>query len=118
MSNACISMGNNSTRCQGAGMVTYTATAINTTGITYSLDAASIAGGNTINSIQERNIRRVGWCDKIASAAAVMVQNPSMMTVTHPVGSPVFSLGASSTRCQEQVLLLILLQQPIIRHYL
>ena len=37
-----------STRCQGAGTVTYTTTAANSTGITYSLDATSLAGGNTI----------------------------------------------------------------------
>ena len=43
-------LGATSTRCQGAGTVTYTATATNNTGITYSLDAASIAGGNTINA--------------------------------------------------------------------
>ncbi|HYC30498.1 MAG TPA: hypothetical protein VEB42_16800, partial [Chitinophagaceae bacterium] len=43
-------MGASSTRCMGAGNVTYTATATNTTGITYSLDAASLAAGNTINS--------------------------------------------------------------------
>jgi hypothetical protein len=41
-------LGPTSTRCQGAGTVTYTATATNSTGITYSLDAASITGGNSI----------------------------------------------------------------------
>ncbi|MCY7309444.1 MAG: hypothetical protein LH619_01580, partial [Chitinophagaceae bacterium] len=35
------SLGAASVRCQGAGAVTYTATATNTTGITYSLDATS-----------------------------------------------------------------------------
>jgi hypothetical protein len=39
-----------STRCQGAGVVTYTTTANNSTGITYILDVASLAGGNTINA--------------------------------------------------------------------
>jgi M6 family metalloprotease-like protein len=42
-------LGTTSTHCQSAGSVTYTATAINTTGITYNLDAASLTGGNTIN---------------------------------------------------------------------
>ncbi|MBI5540057.1 MAG: gliding motility-associated C-terminal domain-containing protein, partial [Bacteroidia bacterium] len=37
-----------SSRCQGAGNVTYTTTAINSTGMTYSLDATSITGGVTI----------------------------------------------------------------------
>ena len=40
-------LGSTSTRCQGSGPVTYAATAANTTGITYTLDAASLAGGNT-----------------------------------------------------------------------
>ncbi len=42
--------GTSSVRCQGAGTVTYTATAANSTAITYTLDATSLAGGNTINS--------------------------------------------------------------------
>ncbi len=43
-------LGSTSTRCQGAGSVTYNATASNSTAITYSLDAASISAGNSINS--------------------------------------------------------------------
>ncbi|TSA32359.1 MAG: hypothetical protein D4R64_16090, partial [Porphyromonadaceae bacterium] len=43
-------LGSTSTRCQGAGTLTYTATAVNSTNLTYSLDVASKAGGNTINS--------------------------------------------------------------------
>ena len=43
-------MGSTSTRCQGAGVVTYSATSTNTTGITYSLNAASLTGGNTIDA--------------------------------------------------------------------
>ncbi len=40
-----------STRCQGAGMIAYTTNATNATGITYTLDALSLAGGNTINAL-------------------------------------------------------------------
>ena len=43
-------LGATSTRCQGAGAVTYTATATDNTGITYTLDATSIAGGNSIDA--------------------------------------------------------------------
>ncbi len=43
-------LGSTSARCQGAGSVTYNATAINSTSITYSLDATSISGSNSINS--------------------------------------------------------------------
>jgi hypothetical protein len=42
-------MGGTSIRCQGAATVTYTATVTNATGLTYSLDAESLAAGNTIN---------------------------------------------------------------------
>jgi len=42
--------GTTSTRCQGAGTVTYSATAANATAITYSLDATSLSNGNTINA--------------------------------------------------------------------
>ncbi|MCP4000989.1 MAG: hypothetical protein GY727_08770, partial [Gammaproteobacteria bacterium] len=42
-------LGSTSSRCQGAGNVTYTATSTNSSGMSYSLDAISIAGGNTIN---------------------------------------------------------------------
>ncbi len=44
------SSGSTSSRCQASGTVTYTATANNTTGITYTLDAASLTAGNTINA--------------------------------------------------------------------
>jgi|GEM_PF-920652 len=42
--------GVSTTRCQGAGTGSYPAMADNTTALTYYLDGASIAGGNTINS--------------------------------------------------------------------
>src|SRR4030095_11659151 len=42
-------LGATSTRCQGAGTVTYTATATNAASISYSLDATSTTAGNTIN---------------------------------------------------------------------
>jgi hypothetical protein len=42
-------LGTVSTRCIAAGTVTYTATSTNATGITYSIDATSTAGGVTIN---------------------------------------------------------------------
>ncbi|MCX6223357.1 MAG: gliding motility-associated C-terminal domain-containing protein, partial [Bacteroidia bacterium] len=38
-----------SERCQGADTMTYTTSAANATGIRYTLDAASLAGGNTID---------------------------------------------------------------------
>ncbi|MFV8377752.1 hypothetical protein ACNQGA_03135, partial [Flavobacterium sp. LB3R33] len=42
-------LGGSSTRCQGAGSVTYTASATNNTGLTYGLDATTLAfAGNSI----------------------------------------------------------------------
>lgn len=43
-------LGTSSSRAQGAGTTAYTATAANNTGITYSIDAASLAAGITISS--------------------------------------------------------------------
>ncbi len=43
-------LGTTSERCRVAGTVTYSATATNALTITYSLDAASISGGNSINA--------------------------------------------------------------------
>jgi hypothetical protein len=42
-------LGPTSTRCQGAGTVTYTATATDNTSLTYTLDPVSLAAGNTID---------------------------------------------------------------------
>ena len=53
--------GATSIHCQGAGIVTYTATATNNTGITYSLDAASLAGGNTIVEATGAVTYVAGW---------------------------------------------------------
>ena len=43
-------LGATSTRCQGAGTVTYTATATNSQVLLIALNVASSCGGNTINS--------------------------------------------------------------------
>ena len=98
-------MGATSTRCQGAGSVTYTATATTTTGITYSLDAASLAGGNTINSSTGAVTYAAGWSGtSTITASAAGCSGPitatHTVTITPTVGTPVFTLGASSTRCQ------------------
>ena len=98
-------LGATSTRCNAAQTVTYTATAANSTGITYSLDAASIAGGNTIDPQQEQShTRQHGWDHQQLPPAAAGCAGPTTAThtvTTNPsVGTPVFTLGATSTRCQ------------------
>ena len=97
--------GVSSTRCEGAGTVTYTANATNTTGITYSLDAASLTGGNTINPSSGQVIYDAGWSGiSIITASAEGCNGPRTRThtatTTTTVGTPVFTLGASSIRCQ------------------
>ena len=98
-------LGTNSVRCQGAGTVTYTATAINTTDITYTLDATSISAGNNINATSGAVTYTAGWAGTstiTASAAGCGGPKTATHTVTHTmtVTTPVFALGASSTRCQ------------------
>jgi hypothetical protein len=98
-------LGGSSTRCQGTGTLTYTATASNTTGITYSLNAASISGGNSINASTGAVTYTSGWAGTsiiTASAAGCGGPKTATHTVTHTpvVTTPVFALGASSTRCQ------------------
>ena len=98
-------LGATTTRCQGANTVTYTATATNNTGITYSLDAASITGGNTINTTTGAVTYAAGWVGTtIVTVTATGCNGPSTtthtVTITPTVGSPVFTLGTTSTRCQ------------------
>jgi hypothetical protein len=95
-----------STRCQGAGNVTYTATATTTTGITYSLDAASIAGGNTIDATTSEVTYATGWSGTTTiTASAAGCNGPALathtVTITPTVGTPVFVLGANSVHCQD-----------------
>jgi hypothetical protein len=96
--------GSASTRCQGAGTLTYTATAINTIGIFYSLDAASLAGGNVINTNTGAVTYSPGWSGTTTiTVSAVGCQGPETathsVTITPTVGQPVFSRGATSARC-------------------
>jgi len=97
--------GTTSIRCQGFGSVTYTASAINTTGITYSLDAASLTNGNTINSFTGAVIYVGTWSGTSSiTASAAGCNGPKttihIVTITPTVGTPVFTLGTTSSRCQ------------------
>ena len=98
------SLGATSTRCQGAGTVTYTATATNNTGITYSLDVTSLGAGNTINSGTGDVTYTSGYTGTATiTASATGCNGPKTanhaVTITATVGTPVFGLGATSTRC-------------------
>src|SRR5206468_1513501 len=99
------SLGATTTRCQGAGTVTYTATATTTTGITYSLNAASLAAGNTIDASTGEVTYDAAWFGTtIITASAAGCNGPKTathtVTINAPVTTPVFTLGASSVRCQ------------------
>src|SRR4029077_18929470 len=100
-------LGATSTRCQTAGIttVTYTAIPANTSVITYSLDAASLASGITINSATGAVTYKAGWIGTViitASATGCHGTTTSTHTATTngPVTVPVFTLGATSGRCQ------------------
>ncbi len=98
-------LGATSTRCQSGGNVTYSATSTNSTGITYSLDAASLAAGLTINAATGQVSYIPGWSGStIITASAAGCGGPRTsthtVTITPTVGSPVFALGATSSRCQ------------------
>lgn len=97
-------LGAASTRCQGGNSVTYAASATNTSGITYSLDAASISGGNTINASTGAVAFAAGWNGTTTvTASAAGCNGPKIathtVTIIPSVGTPVFALGASSGRC-------------------
>ena len=99
------SLGASSTRCQGAAIVSYTASATNASGITYSLDAASIAAGNTINSSTGAVNFTAAWNGTtIVTASAAGCNGPRVsthtVTITPSVANPVFALGPVSTRTQ------------------
>ena len=98
--------GPTTTRCQGAGTATYSATAANSTEITYSLDAASISGGNTIVSNTGEATFVAAWSGTtIITASAAGCNGPSTVvltleTTTSPVTIPVFAKGTNSSRYQ------------------
>lgn len=97
--------GATSIRCQGAGTNTYDAAATNTTGITYSLDGASITGGNLIVAATGEVTFAAGWSGTtVITASAAGCNGPlsatHTVTITATVGTPVFTLGTTSTRCQ------------------
>ena len=98
-------LGAASSRCQAGGTVLYSATAANNTGLTYSLDAASLAGGNSINAATGLVTYAAGWSGtSTITATATGCNGPSTSshtaTTNGTVGIPVFTMGTSSTRCQ------------------
>lgn len=78
-------LGTTSIRCQSAGNVAYTASAINAISITYTLDVASLTAGNTINSTTGQVTYLAGWSGTsiiTATATGCGVPVSSAHTVT------------------------------------
>ncbi|MFD1601433.1 T9SS sorting signal type C domain-containing protein [Flavobacterium artemisiae] len=99
------SAGSTSSRCQGAGPVTYGATATNSTGIAYTLDATSSAAGNTINASSGAVTYTASWSGTstiTATAAGCGGPLSSTHTVTTAatISAPIFAAGSTSSRCQ------------------
>jgi len=98
--------GSTSTRCSGAETVIYTATASNTSGITYSLDATTATfSGNSIVALTGAVTYAALWHGTtVITASAAGCNGPKTsthtVTVNATVGTPVFALGATSSRCQ------------------
>ena len=90
------SLGSTSTRCGGAATITYTATATNNTGITYSLDATSLTAGNTINSSTGAVTYTSTYVGaSVITASAAGCNGPATNTHTVTVGSNTWT-GATS----------------------
>jgi hypothetical protein len=71
-------------RCQGAETVTTTTSANNATGITYSLDATSISGGNSINATTGAVTYAASWSGNTTiTATAAGCGGP--VTTTHTI---------------------------------
>ncbi len=97
-------LGATSTRCIGAGSLNYTATSANSTGITYDLDATSLAAGNTINSNTGDVTYDAAWTGtSIITATAQGCGGPlsstHTVTITPVIGMPIFLSGGTSTVC-------------------
>jgi PKD-like domain/Secretion system C-terminal sorting domain len=85
-------------RCKAAGTETYTATATNAVSITYSIDAASISGGNSINSstgVVTYNVNYIGTTTITATAygcdGPLTTTTLTALTTYLPVNSAVIS---------------------------
>ncbi|WP_321370370.1 HYR domain-containing protein [uncultured Draconibacterium sp.] len=93
-----------STRCQEAGTVIYTTTANNSTGISYSLDAASLAGGNTINATTGQVTYVAGWSGTTTITASAAGCNGPAIT-THVVTirpTPTATISGDANVCQNE----------------
>lgn len=97
------SLGATSSRCKGAGTVTYTATASDNTGISYALDATTLAfAGNSINSGTGAVTYAAGWSGtSTITATATGCSGPSTadhVATTHALPT-VYSVTGDGSYC-------------------
>ena len=91
--------GATSSRCQGAGTVTYSATSTNSTGISYSLDAASISGGNAINSSTGVVTYATNWSGTSTITATAAGCSPLTASHTVTISATPFVSATSPIAC-------------------
>ncbi len=92
-------LGASSIRCQGGGVISYAASATNSTGIHYSLDSTSILAGSTVNA----NTGAVTWSSSYTGSATITVTadgcaGPTLSThsvVITPGVTPAISISAT-----------------------
>ena len=99
------SLGASSNRCQGAGSVTYAATASYMSGISYKLDNTTKAAGNTINASTGAVTYTATWSGSsiiTATASGCGSNTTANHTVTTnlPATTPVFTATPPTPRCQ------------------
>lgn len=76
-------LGSSSSRCSGVQTISYTANADNKTGLTYTLDATSLAAGNTINAATGAVTYTSGYTGtSIITATATGSEGPKSSTHT------------------------------------
>jgi len=95
-------LGATSSRCKGAEIVLYSATATNTTGITYTLDAASALAGNTINASSGQVTFTASWKGtSIITANAAGCNGPAVATHTVTIIGDLTWTGAVNSNWNE-----------------
>ena len=95
--------------CQGSAPRTYTATAANAFTLTYSLDAASLAAGNTVNSVTGQVTFASGFHGTIklrVDATGCVASNSAIHTITVNELPTVTLTPSTTTICQGQSVVL------------
>ena len=97
-------LGSNSTGCKGSAPITYTATATTAISLTYSLDAASVAAGNSINVNTGQVTFAANWIGtSVITATATscgVSKTATHMVKINPVPSVTLVASPSTAVCE------------------